>query len=295
MTYGKQSSSWQNVADMKADSIVGIRRDTRFSPNQVGNDEAIFSAVARWLEEAGHRVRIYSESEFLAGQGTDAHLIFTMLRSKAAVAKLQEWERSGGFAINSGFGIPYPVSWICRTAKGVPPTLHAAGFRPCWVKRADAHTIHREDVAYAGTEEELVALLARCAARGVESVVINEHIEGDLLKFYGVADSGSFFHWFYPQASGHSKFGLEAINGLPRGIRFDEEALRYLCRRAADALQIQVYGGDCIVTPGGQIYLIDLNDWPSFTPCRQEAAAAIGRLVQEKYRDRQENTPAEGH
>ena len=31
-------------------------------------------------------------------------------------------------------------------------------------------------------------------------------------------------------------------------------------------------GGDCIVAPDGQIRIIDFNDWPSFAPCRTEAA-----------------------
>ncbi len=281
---------------MSVRSIAGIRRDAQFSPNQVGNDEAIFSAVAQWLAEAGHEVHLYAESEFLVNQLRGERCIFTMLRSKPALAKLQEWERQGGCAINSGFGIEncmrermtslltahhisYPPSLICQTADGVPENLLAAKFEPCWVKRADAHAVHREDVAFAGTESELAALLERCASRGISRVVINKHTERDLLKFYGVSGS-DFFYWFYPQVNGHSKFGWEAVNGAPRGIPFEEEALRHLCHRAASVLQVQVYGGDCIVATDGQIYLIDLNDWPSFAPCRQEAAVAIGQLIQ---------------
>ena len=44
-------------------------------------------------------------------------------------------------------------------------------------------------------------------------------------------------------------------------------------------LNVHVYGGDCIVSPEGDIRIIDFNDWPSFAPCRNEAALAIGKTI----------------
>lgn len=41
---------------MKSYTFAGIQRYSLFSPNHVGNDAAIFSAVAQYLEENGHRV-----------------------------------------------------------------------------------------------------------------------------------------------------------------------------------------------------------------------------------------------
>ena len=116
------------------------------------------------------------------------------------------------------------------------------------------------------------------ALRGIERVVINEHLKGDLVKFYGVAGT-DFFYWFYPQEGNHSKFGLEEINGAPSGIPFSEEGLHQLCSDAAKVLDVTVYGGDCIVAPDGTIRIIDFNDWPSFAPCRQEAAKEIGGII----------------
>ena len=43
--------------------------------------------------------------------------------------------------------------------------------------------------------------------------------------------------------------------------------------------RLPVFGGDFIVDPDGVARLIDLNDWPSFSACREEAADAIARLV----------------
>jgi hypothetical protein len=42
---------------------------------------------------------------------------------------------------------------------------------------------------------------------------------------------------------------------------------------------LDVYGGDWIVQTDGTPVLIDLNDWPSFSPCREEASEAIAQRI----------------
>ena len=37
--------------------------------------------------------------------------------------------------------------------------------------------------------------------------------------------------------------------------------------------------GDCIVSPDGSIRIIDFNDWPSFAPCRTQAAPHIAKAI----------------
>ena len=120
--------------------------------------------------------------------------------------------------------------------------------------------------------------------RGIPSAVINEHLVGDLVKFYGVAGT-DFFYWFYPSNMHHSKFGLEVINGTAKGIPFDEAQLRLLCHKAAEVLSIHIYGGDCIVSEDGVMRIIDFNDWPSFAPCREEAAPNIARRIWDLMRE----------
>ena len=101
---------------------------------------------------------------------------------------------------------------------------------------------------------------------------------GDLVKFYGVKGS-QFFYWFYPFDEGHSKYGWEEVNGHSQGIDIDLKELRDICSRAADELNVVIYGGDCIVDPDGTIRIIDFNDWPSFAPCRNESAPHIAKAV----------------
>jgi hypothetical protein len=121
-------------------------------------------------------------------------------------------------------------------------------------------------------------ILKEYALRDIPSAVINKHLQGDLIKFYGVSGSG-FFHWFYPNELHHSKFGLEEINGAAQGILFDVDYLKTICLEASKILNVHIYGGDAIVSPSGTIRIIDFNDWPSFAPCRLEAAPFIADAI----------------
>jgi hypothetical protein len=293
-TSGKPKSLLVSKTQMKHPILAGIPRNTLFSPNHIGNDAAIFSAVTNILQEAGFKVNIYTEQEFLAGP-LQEEVIFTMLRSEQAVRRLQQFEDEGGIAINSGRGIenctrermtalllqqgiPHPDSLIAGVDETVSIFPSGKEITSCWVKRGDFHAIHREDVTYVCQAKDLKEVMAEYALRDIRRVVINEHLEGDLVKFYGVAGT-DFFHWFYPYDKQHSKFGHEVINGKPEGISFSEESLREVCETAAGILNVLVYGGDCIVSPGGIVRLIDFNDWPSFAPCRIEAGRAIASAI----------------
>ena len=52
-----------------------------------------------------------------------------------------------------------------------------------------------------------------------------------------------------------------------------------LAEQLAAAVGLEIYGGDCIVCADGTWYMIDFNDWPSFSRCREEAADAIAGLI----------------
>ena len=53
----------------------------------------------------------------------------------------------------------------------------------------------------------------------------------------------------------------------------------HLTQEEIAAAGLDVYGGDCIVREDGTFCIIDLNDWPSFSRCREEAAKAIAGKV----------------
>lgn len=282
-------------------TIAGIMRAGAYSPNHIGNDAAIFNAAADHLRKRGYIVNIYSEEQFIADEVTEP-VIVNMCREMKSIHKLQELEQKGALVINSGFGIenctrermtrilvgsniPYPESLIVNTDEGITATLKKAGFTQCWIKRGDFHAMHKEDVSYVRHPEEAQEVLQEYFLRGIKRAVINRHLVGDLIKFYGVQGT-PFFFWFYPFDLGHSKYGHEAINGKSQGLEFDKEKLRAICQNASEVLDVKVYGGDCIISPEGDIRIIDFNDWPSFAPCRQEAAPHIAKCILNEIKKR---------
>lgn len=282
--------------------IAGIMRAGAYSPNHIGNDAAIFNLTTEQLRKRGCEVKVYSEEQFIAGEVKE-DIIVDMCREHRSMVLLQQLEDAGALVINSGYGIenctrermtrillgsniPYPDSLIVDTDEVVKDRMVAAKMDRAWIKRGDFHAMHKEDVSYVRHPEEAQEVLQEYFLRGIKRAVINRHLVGDLIKYYGVRDT-PFFYWFYPFDEGHSKYGHEAVNGHSRGIEFDVAGLRHICQQAADVLDVIVYGGDCIVDPDGTIRIIDFNDWPSFAPCRQEAAPHIAKAIIKKIKERQ--------
>lgn len=280
--------------------IAGVMRAGAYSPNHIGNDAAIFNAAADQLRKRGCEVSLYSEEQF-RNSDIEEDIVLNMCREQDSIRKLISLEEKGKLVINSGYGIenctrermtrmlvgngiPYPESIIVNTNEDVRPELERAAFGACWIKRGDFHAMHKEDVSYCRHIEEAQEVLHEYFYRGIGRAVINRHLVGDLVKFYGVSGQ-PFFHWFYPFDEGHSKYGYEAVNGRSSGFTFDVGNLKSMCQRAADIMEVKIYGGDCIVSEDGTIRIIDFNDWPSFAPCRAEAAPAIAKCVLKAIKD----------
>ena len=272
--------------------FAGIRRKHCFSPNNIGNDQAIFDLATAHIRSMGHQVNVYDEEEFLSRKLIEEN-IFTMTRELNAVRILQGMETRGAKIINSAFGIEncyrgnmtklfdscdilVPPSIIVNTNNPNPNDFEKLG--PCWIKRGDFHTIHKEDVTYAKNAEIGCSVLGEYARRGIASAVLSKHIQGDLVKFYGVTGT-DFFYYFYPEEHQHSKFGYEKINGKSEHFPFQLDKLQAIAAKAAKTLQIEIYGGDVIISADNNIYLIDMNDWPSFAPCREQAAGHISQRI----------------
>lgn len=275
-----------------------------YSPNHIGNDAAIFNATADQLRKRGCDVRIYSEAQFQESE-IEEEVILNMCREQASVAKLISLEERGRLVINSGHGIenctrermtrillgngiPYPDSLIVNTNEDITKAMAEAKISACWIKRGDFHAMHKEDVSYCRHAEEAQDVLHEYYYRGIGRAVINRHLVGDLVKFYGVKGQ-PFFYWFYPFDEGHSKYGWEVVNGKSQGLPFDADALHQLTERAADVMDVDVYGGDCIVDADGTVRIIDFNDWPSFAPCRAEGARFIAKCVLQAIKQRKKN------
>lgn len=274
--------------------IAGIMRAGAYSPNHIGNDAAIFNGTIEQLRKRGMIVTVYNEEQLAAGQVNEP-VIINMCREQRSMEILQAKEDAGCLVINSGYGIqncmrermtrillgnniPYPDSVIANTNEAVKDALSKAGIERCWIKRGESHSQHKEDVCYVRHAEEAQEVLQEYFLRGIKRAVINRHLEGDLVKFYGVAGT-PFFHWFLP-------YEAEPLNLRDEANRRTDETLRSLCRNAARELNLVVYGGECIQADDGSLSIIDFNDWPSFATCRAEAATNIAKAVMAAAKDR---------
>ena len=282
------------MADIK---IAGIMRAGAFSPNHIGNDSAIFNIVAEQLRKRGCIVNVYSEEQFISS-GVNESIIVNMCREPRSIELLQKLEDNGALVINSGYGIencvrermarillgsniPYPESIIVSTDEAIRDTLVKAHISRCWLKRGDSHTMHNEDVTYVRHPEEAQEILQEYFLRGIKRAVINRHLDGELIKFYGITGT-SFFYWLSAKNSSTDR----RSHGKPQSPGFDEEKLKALCNAAAEILDVSIYGGDCVVRSDGKIRIIDFDDWPSFAPCRQEAATQIAKFIMSAIKDK---------
>lgn len=217
------------------------------------------------------------------GARAKAALVFSMCQGRAALTSLAEWEHEGVRIINSPRAalnthrdrlpalmteadLPFPQTNLVRTNE--EPDLTGLDLaNGIWLKRGDIHASVTADVQWIDSRERLEAGLAEFASRGIELAALQAHRAGDEIKFYGVAE-GAFFHWFY--------------SGNARKHSFDSSELQSLGNKAAAAAGLDVFGGDVIISPAGELTLIDLNDWPSFAPCRERAAYAIAGFITQR-------------
>lgn len=286
-------------------NVLAVGRAPEFSPLHVEADAANLEAVAAALRRRGAEVRIVGEAEWPADEAgaplPDA--VLTMGRRLATCVRLEQMERRGVRVLNAPSGVRHVASreltldLLTAAAVRVPAywaydpaddrmfqtDAELRALLPAWVKSTSGRGCGAADVAYVATPLEADAAVMERAAARVPDLVVTGHVPGDLVKAYVVLspDGGdvALFHWFYPQLEGYSKYGLERHNGPLRLTPFDDDALRRLGLRIACATGLAVFGFDAVIGADGQATVIDVNDWPSFSPCRAEAAEAIARLV----------------
>lgn len=275
-------------------TIAAVYRSHEHSPNLTDADSRIINAASIKLQERGYAIHRYTEAQFIETDITEPAII-NMCRKPRSIEKLCRLEAEGKTVINSGHAIRKCTKrklWEISTANNIETpatvivgstdtTLPFSGtFRPCWLKLPDESVTDKDDIIYAGTPAEYREALTRYHSRAITEVLVCAHLEGDLLKFYAVSGD-RYLYTLYPKQSGYSKFGYEANNSDVKFYPYKTERLKEICNIMSRETGITVFGGDCIITPDGKINIIDLNDWPSFSPCAEEASEAIAAAVAE--------------
>lgn len=260
--------------------LIGLYREKQYSPGRhQSNDALLLDQIAHRLREREFSVDLMTLDE-ANGARSEAAMVFSMCQGRAALESLAGWEQEGARIINSPRAalnthrdrlpalmveaqIPFPQTHLVNTDESADP--HSLDLDAgIWLKRGDVHASVTADVQWIDSRNRLEAGLADFSRRGINLAALQAHRPGDEIKFYGVA-GGAFFHWYY--------------SGNSRKHGFDSAELQNLGNNAAGAAGLDIFGGDVIVAPTGELTLIDLNDWPSFAPCRERASYAIADFI----------------
>lgn len=260
--------------------VLAITRAERFSPNSISKDRAILDAVVLRLRTLGCDVTVVSEESLGDTASMDDFTVHDLILTMGRLPETLVWlKATDAEIINAPEGIENCVrNRLLSIMEHIgTPTAPKEGTDGYWLKRSDAAQ-ESGDVVFAADKDELAAAIQTMRQRGINDYVISAHVVGDLLKFYGVGQ-GLFFRYYYPTDDGQTKFGVEQHNGIAHHYQFQEDSLRLEAERLAEAAGVSIYGGDAIVRADGTFCIIDFNDWPSFSRCREEAADAIVSLV----------------
>ena len=268
---------------------LGIFRELAHSPGREFDDAEILRLTAKHLEEKGFQVSLRGPDEIGELDDQPPAFIFLMCERPGILSLLHRYEERGVLQVNSPVAvlntyrdlmiplieqvaIPFPPSVFVSTEAADP---QVSG--PVWVKRADVHNTQQGDVVFAPSTTAAHEALQNLAKRGIPRAVIQEHVPGDLIKFYGLGDPGrlpgheAWFEWFYHKD--------QQLAGYP----FDPKRLAAFVQQAAAAVGLEVYGGDAIATKEGAVILIDLNAWPSFALYRDVASARIASYLEARF------------
>lgn len=279
-------------------TALGIYRRASLSPGvHRQNDVAILTATLAELERDGWQVRSFNEDRIERGEPLpEADLYLNMCQGPEASQRLLALEERAVVFVNrpssvlachrarlvarlEGSGVPFAESRMVRPDADRGALLRWLDADPAaadwiWLKRGDVHAEGPDDVRPV-RRAEIDGALDAFFRRGIPSVVAQRHLEGPLVKFYGIGSGaslgggpslGAWFRWFFAE-------------GSAPGRSLDEPRLRAAAFAAGSRLGLEVFGGDAILVAPDRPVLIDVNDWPSFARFRQEAAAAIARHV----------------
>jgi hypothetical protein len=277
-----------------AKTCWGIYREVAHSPGRIHDDRAILERVAEALQARGFSVELVT-----ADADFDTHFanIFAMCERGAVLDRLEKAEKTGSIVVNSPdairntyrhrmvelfarYQVLAPASRIVASDASNPQPPSAV-----WVKRYDFHATEACDVMYSASERGWREALHRFARRGIPFVIAQEHVPGDLVKFYGLRNAmvpidTNWFEWFY-----HRDKGM-------LGYSFDPLRLRRAAFAAATALGVEIFGGDAIIQANGEPVIVDINAWPSYALYRERAAQLIADHLMRRFQRRPRSVTA---
>jgi glutathione synthase/RimK-type ligase-like ATP-grasp enzyme len=259
---------------MKPPALLGIYRELVFSPGKIEDDAAIMDATLEGLSRRGWEIRA-RHAETIGASFPRPENVLSMAQSDRVLNILEGWSGQGTRVVNTVASVRNCyrrrlIDCLSKAAICIPPSrmvaVEGAGEEisvragdGIWLKRGDVHAMGPGDVVLVTRREELDGALADFSGKGVRDILVQSHVSGSVVKFYGVG--GEYFR-AYLAADGED-------------VTSKAGQLQAIASRAAGAVGLEVYGGDAILTEKDGPVLIDLNDWPSFSRCLRSAAESI--------------------
>ncbi len=265
---------------MTTEALMGVYREAVFSPGKVSDDAGILDAALSFLSPSKTRPPRAVQVDDLFGRAQPPPVVLSMAQSDQALTLLETWRLRGVRVINTAQSvrnchravltdllqaarIPMPYSRIVPLQEAA----RAADFNQYnayWIKRGDVHAMQAGDVSKVCGDDDIRACRRHYRRHGINEVLVQAHVDGVVVKFYAVI--GGYFFQIYADNDAT----------VSPSVR---RRLEKIAARAARAADLEIYGGDAVVTPDGDILLIDLNDWPSFGRCRLAAAKGIALYI----------------
>lgn len=244
-----------------------INREPEFSPgDNIERDAAILKNVQQYVK-------------------ADVNVVVHMCRSSRKLMELEGLERQGVRIINS----PSAVYRVSKSREYTMQLLQAAGvpipsfwafdpeldemfqcepelqeLLPGWVKctRANGHSY--DDVRRVETPLQADSAVIELSAMNVPDIIVQKHIDGELIKCYAVVD-------LRQTAQCSNADSYTCVSCWPSDYR-------ELALRISRATRLEVFGFDVILSDAGPV-VVDVNDFPSFSIVRNDAALAIANLI----------------
>lgn len=249
-----------------------VYREPAYSPgDNVSKDAAVLETVGKTLTKRGKAVK-YLQAEDMAqpdvlddmeccvsmarGPYILAHLISYMhkgipfLNSPEAVL-LSSTSRDTNLSFLESEGLPVaPYMKVSLSCKKYKSSKKLPTYLPGWIKGMNLNGVNPGDVCKVETVSEADSrILSMFTNPKYLDIIVMRHLEGPLQKVYVVGDK------CWPQCE-----------------------CSELALKVRETVNLNILGVDFIMTSDGP-YIIDVNDFPSFSSCREEAAEAIADLV----------------
>ncbi|MBP7795370.1 MAG: hypothetical protein KA059_01185 [Elusimicrobiales bacterium] len=263
---------------------LSVFREITNSPNRENDDALILKAVCDELIKLGVKVHLIEPDVIDDIIDDKWDLVVPMCENPVNLNKIKKINAVFFNTVESVYNC-YRLKMFNLIMKSCPDIFPKTIIRPMsdfpgekpdffsdkgvWVKRGDVHNTCLHDVHYVKRWDEAEKVRDDFATRRIKDVIIQEHIQGDLIKFYGVGP-GKWFDWFYHKPTVVKKY------------KFNVEDLHKNAVRFANAVGVEIYGGDAIVTEDSKIYIIDINSWPSFARVRDVVKKEIAKHIYEK-------------